>query len=111
MTQRESQRYDVVIVGARCAGAALAIHLRRAGVSVTLVDSAVLPSDQPMSTHLVQPPGMDELDALGVGVHVHALAPALHASRFDFDGRTFVLRYGTGRAAHCLRREKLDALL
>ncbi len=111
MTSRTSDRYDVVIVGARCAGAALAVHLRRAGLSVAIVDSASLPSDQPMSTHLVQPPGMDELDTLGVGIHVRALAPALHGSRFDFDGRTFTLRYGSARAAHCLRREKLDGLL
>src|SRR5712671_1950096 len=103
MTSRTSDRYDVVIVGARCAGAALAVHLRRAGVSVALVDSASLPSDQPMSTHLVQPPGMDELDALGIGDHVRALSPALHTSRFDFDRRTLMLRYGTDRAAHCLR--------
>ena len=98
-------------VGARCAGASLAAHLGRAGVSVALLDAAALPSDQPMSTHLVQPRGTDELDRLGVGDRARAISPALAAARFDFDGREMILRYGSGRAAHCLRRNKLDQML
>jgi len=104
-------RYDVLVVGARCAGASLATHLARAGVSVALLDAASLPSDQPMSTHLIQPPGMDELDRLGVGEQVRRLSPAITAVRSGFDDEEMVLRYGDGRAAHCLRREKLDRLL
>ena len=103
--------FDVVIVGARCAGASLGVYLRRAGLSVALLDASPLPSDQPMSTHLVQPPGMDELDALGVGDRVRALTPALSSGRFEFDGRAMTLRYGAGRSAHCLRRAALDGLL
>ena len=45
-------RFDVVIVGARCAGAALAQRLGAAGLSVALLDAAKLPSDQRTSTHL-----------------------------------------------------------
>ena len=43
-------RYDVVIVGARCAGATLATFLARAGASVLLLDKDRLPSDQILST-------------------------------------------------------------
>src|SRR5215207_9438824 len=103
--------FDVIIVGARCAGAPLAYHLASAGLSVALLDAARLPGDQRTSTHLVQPPGMDELDALGVGPIVRRLSPALRVVRLSFDGLEARLPYGRGRAAHCLRRETLDRLL
>jgi len=102
---------DVVIVGARCAGAALAQRLAAAGRTVALVDSAPLPSGQAMSTHLIQPPGMDELDELGIGAPVRELSPPLRTVRLEFDGREMVLPYGVGRPAHCLRRTELDVLL
>lgn len=102
---------DVVVVGARCAGAALAQRLAGAGLSVALLDAARLPSDQGTSTHLIQPPGMDELDALGVGDAVRSLSPALHTARLTYDGRQARLPYPPGRPAHCLRREPLDHLL
>jgi 2-polyprenyl-6-methoxyphenol hydroxylase-like FAD-dependent oxidoreductase len=60
------ESFDVVVVGARCAGAALATHLARAGMQVCLVDKAAFPSETP-STHVIQPRGvalLDELDAL-----------------------------------------------
>lgn len=104
-------RVDVLVVGARCAGASVAAHVARAGASVTLLDASALPSDQPMSTHLIQPPGMAELDRLGVGARVRQLCPALTSARFSFDDRQMVLRYDEGAAAHCLSREKLDVLL
>jgi flavin-dependent dehydrogenase len=104
-----AHRYDVAIVGARCAGAALAQRLAFAGLSVVLLDSAKLPSDQPNSTHLVQPPGMRDLDALGVGAAVRELSPALRAVRLSYGGSE--ARFPYEGAAHCLRRDKLDALL
>jgi flavin-dependent dehydrogenase len=112
--------FDVIVVGARIAGAALAQRLAGNGLTVALLDAAPLPSGQPMSTHLIQPPGMDELDALhslgvgvgvGVGEQVRALSPTLHSVRMAFDGREIVFPYGPGRAAHCLRRTELDRLL
>jgi flavin-dependent dehydrogenase len=106
-----AERFDVVIVGARCAGAALAQRLAAAGLSVALLDAAKLPSDQRTSTHLVQPPGMDELDTLGVGDSVRRAAPALGALRLSYDGNEVRLPYQPGRAAYCLRREQLDLLL
>jgi flavin-dependent dehydrogenase len=105
------QRFDVVIVGARCAGAALAQRLSTAGLSVALLDAAKLPSDQRTSTHLIHPPGMDELDALGIGDSVRRAAPALSALRLSYDEYETLLPNRAGRAAYCLRREKLDDLL
>jgi flavin-dependent dehydrogenase len=108
---RPGVAFDVIIVGARCAGASLAFQLASAGLSVALVDAARLPSGQPTSTHLIQPPGMDELDALGVAPVVRRLSPALRVARLSFDGHEVRLPYGVDRAAHCLRRETLDRLL
>jgi 2-polyprenyl-6-methoxyphenol hydroxylase-like FAD-dependent oxidoreductase len=98
-------RFDVIVVGARCAGSALAYHLARAGMSVVMVDAARMPSGQSVSTHLIQPPGMDELETLGVAARVRELAPALRQFRLSFDEHEALLSYGPGRAARCLRRE------
>jgi flavin-dependent dehydrogenase len=106
-----TKRFDVVIVGARCAGAALAQRIATAGLSVALVDAARLPSDQRTSTHLIHPPGMDELDALGIGNSVREASPALRALRLSYDGHEALLPIPGRRAAHCLRREILDGLL
>jgi flavin-dependent dehydrogenase len=106
-----AESFDVIVVGARCAGSGLACHLARSGASVALVDAARLPSDQRASTHLVQPPGIAELDALGIGKAVRHAAPALHALRLSYDGEEARLPYGEGRTAHCVRREQLDGLL
>jgi menaquinone-9 beta-reductase len=57
--------FDVVIVGARCAGAPLARQLAGQGVRVCVVDRARFPSDTP-STHVIQPCGVAALARLGV---------------------------------------------
>lgn len=56
--------FDVIIVGARCAGSSLAVLLARAGWRVAVVDKARFPSDT-LSTHVVFPDGVARLDALG----------------------------------------------
>lgn len=71
---------EIVVVGARCAGAPLATHLARAGRSVVLLDAAKLPSDQTTSTHLIHPPGLEELNTLGVADTVRAASPASNSS-------------------------------
>jgi flavin-dependent dehydrogenase len=106
-----AEQFDVAIVGARCAGAALGKRLADAGLSVALLDAAKLPSDQPCSTHLIQPPGMDQLDALGIGETVRRESPALAAARLAYDAEEARLPYSEPRPAHCLRRERLDGLL
>ena len=49
--------YDVIIVGARVAGASTAMLLARRGLKVLVVDRATFPSDT-LSTHQVQLPGV-----------------------------------------------------
>jgi 2-polyprenyl-6-methoxyphenol hydroxylase-like FAD-dependent oxidoreductase len=58
------ERYDVVIVGARCAGAALAIELARARLKVLVVDRDEFPSDT-LSTHGLWPNAISRLEYLG----------------------------------------------
>ena len=57
--------YDVVVVGARCGGAPLAMLLARAGHRVALVDRASFPSDT-MSTHFLWQRGTARLQAWGL---------------------------------------------
>ncbi|MGE5183190.1 MAG: NAD(P)/FAD-dependent oxidoreductase [Acidobacteriota bacterium] len=101
--------WDAVVVGARCAGAPLARFLARAGKRVLLLDAAKFPSDKPLSTHVIQPYGMEILDELGLGDRVRAVAPPI---------TTFVQALGPHAAnielpvgACCPRRVDLDALL
>ena len=51
---------DVLVVGARLAGCALAAPLARAGRSVLVLDRMRFPSDQ-LSTHVLLPAGTSEL--------------------------------------------------
>jgi 2-polyprenyl-6-methoxyphenol hydroxylase-like FAD-dependent oxidoreductase len=57
--------YDVIIVGARCAGASTALLLARQGVRVLLTDRVVFPSDT-VSTHLLHPAGVAHLRRWGL---------------------------------------------
>ena len=57
--------YDVIIVGARCAGASTALSLARQGVRVLLVDRAGFPSDT-VSTHLLHAAGVAQLKEWGL---------------------------------------------
>src|SRR3954447_24662036 len=56
---------DVVVVGARCAGAATAMLLARAGARVALIDRSPLGSDT-LSTHALMRAGALQLDRWGL---------------------------------------------
>jgi len=60
-----SERFDVVVVGARCAGSPLATFLARAGFRVCVIDQVGFPSDT-LSTHMFQISGIEVLERLGV---------------------------------------------
>ena len=109
-----SERVDAIVVGARCAGSAAAIALARAGRRVVALDRVSFPADT-ISTHLLWPGGVAELQALGALGRVEALgAPRMpHALggagevtvRGDYtpvDGIDYAL---------CVRRPGLDAAL
>jgi 2-polyprenyl-6-methoxyphenol hydroxylase-like FAD-dependent oxidoreductase len=102
---------DVIIVGARCAGATLGALLSRRGVRTLLLEASPRGTDMPLSTHLVQPPGMDVLDAIGVGDRVRAVTPASARFRYALDESVLISDALPGRAAHCVRRATLDPWL
>ncbi|WP_079408251.1 NAD(P)/FAD-dependent oxidoreductase [Streptomyces sp. 3211] len=52
--------YDVIVVGARAAGAATAMLLAQTGARVLMLDRASFPSDT-VSTHFIQPSGVERL--------------------------------------------------
>ncbi|MGH8911415.1 MAG: NAD(P)/FAD-dependent oxidoreductase, partial [Acidimicrobiia bacterium] len=60
-----NDHYDVVVVGARVAGAATALHLARAGHRVAVVDRAGPPTDT-TSTHALMRTGVLQLRRAGV---------------------------------------------
>jgi len=103
--------YDVVIVGARCAGATLATYLARTGASVLLLDKDKQPSDQILSTHTIHPPGIDVLDDVGVGEAVRRDAPATRVGRIRKNRGVVDVPFTEGRAEYCPRRKRLDGLL
>ena len=57
--------YDVIVVGARCAGSSTAMLLARKGYRVLLVDKARFPSDT-LSTHYIHQPGISRLKRWGL---------------------------------------------
>jgi flavin-dependent dehydrogenase len=78
----ESQ-YDVIVVGARCAGSPTAMLLARHGYKVLLVDRATFPSDT-VSTHLIHPPGVGKLAKWGLLDRLTATGcPAIREYAFD----------------------------
>ncbi|MEV0062265.1 NAD(P)/FAD-dependent oxidoreductase [Nocardia sp. NPDC050718] len=105
---------DVVIVGARCAGAATAVTSARAGRSVIVLDAAPLPSET-LSTHLLWPAGLAELRTLGVLADVKALgAPRLTQAYAEGAGYGITSTFPTVDGidyAMCVRRTGLDDVL
>jgi flavin-dependent dehydrogenase len=107
------QRYDVIVVGARCAGSPTAMLLARKRYRVLLVDRATFPSDT-LSTHVVQPLGAAALARWGLLDRlVSTGCPPIHTYVFDFGPFTIAGAPGTNRSpfAYCPRRIVLDKLL
>ncbi len=69
------ERFDVVVVGARLAGCAVAAPLARAGRRVLVLDRMRFPSDQ-LSTHVLLPAGTSELASLGALPRILSLNPS-----------------------------------
>jgi len=105
--------YDVIVVGARCAGSPTAMLLARKGYRVLLADRATFPSDT-LSTHVVQPLGVAALKRWGLLDRLAATGcPPIHTYAFDFGPVTIAGSPGTADApvAYCPRRIVLDKLL
>jgi 2-polyprenyl-6-methoxyphenol hydroxylase-like FAD-dependent oxidoreductase len=106
--------YDVIVVGARVAGAATAMLLARQGLRVLAVDRVSFPSDT-ISSHQVQVPGVARLHRWGLLDQLRA-AGTPPARRVRFDSGDVVLAgsfpaYAGVDALYSPRRTMLDALL
>lgn len=106
-----AKTYDAVVVGGRCAGAALATYLARDGLSVALLEADPPGSDQVLSTHTIHPPGMDVLDDLGVGEAIRSHSPPARTLRLYVDGSFIDVTPPADRHECCPRRYRLDRLL
>ena len=81
-------RHDVVVVGARAAGAATALLLARLGYDVVLVDRAVFPADT-LSTHQIARTGVVQLHRWGLlDAVLDSGAPAIRQVTFTAEGRS-----------------------
>jgi flavin-dependent dehydrogenase len=81
--------YDVIVVGARCAGSSTARLLAEAGHRVLLVDRASFPSDT-VSTHCIDPVGIKLLETWGLIDKVLATnAPAVSRLVLNVGGGEF----------------------
>ena len=81
--------YDVIVVGARCAGSPLAMLLARRGYRVLLLDRARFPSDT-VSTHYIHQPGVAHLKEWGLLDQVRATGcPPIEEVGWDIEGITF----------------------
>jgi flavin-dependent dehydrogenase len=106
-------RYDAIVVGARCAGSPTAMLLAGKGHRVLVVDRASFPSDT-LSTHIVHPPGVASLGRWGLLERVTATGcPPIHTYEFDFGPFTISGAPGTKATpvAYGPRRTVLDKLL
>ena len=93
-------RYDAIVVGARCAGSPTAMLLARKGYKVLVVDRATFPSDT-VSTHLVHPPGVASLRRWGLLDRLVATGcPPIHTYAFDFG--PFTISGSPGTDGHAL---------
>jgi 2-polyprenyl-6-methoxyphenol hydroxylase-like FAD-dependent oxidoreductase len=105
--------YDVIVVGARCAGSPTAMLLARKGYRVLVVDRATFPSDT-ISTHVVHPRAVAALARWGLLERLTATGcPPIHTYTFDFGPFTIAGSPGTqdSPVTYCPRRTVLDKLL
>jgi flavin-dependent dehydrogenase len=108
------ERFDVVVIGARCAGAATAMLLARRGRSVLVLDRARKGSDT-LSTHALMRGGVLQLRRWGLlGQIVSAGTPAIRQTQFHYGGETTTVSIGPAAGVDALyapRRTLLDRVL
>lgn len=108
-----TKMFDVIVVGARCAGSPTAMLLARKGYRVLVVDRATFPCDT-LSTHILHPLGVRALSKWGLLDRLTATGcPPIDTYAFDFGPFTIAGAPGTEEApvAYCPRRTILDTLL
>jgi menaquinone-9 beta-reductase len=110
----ERPRYDVLVVGARCAGAATALLLARRGLSVLVVDRGGYGADT-LSTHALMRGGVLQLARWGVlPAIVAAGTPAVRSTVFHYGDAALELAVRPSHGVDALyapRRTVLDRAL
>jgi flavin-dependent dehydrogenase len=113
-TAAPTERFDVVIVGARCAGAATAMLLARAGVRVLVVERGMRGTDT-LSTHALMRAGVLQLHRWGLLDELRAAGtPPVHRTTFRYGQNTtsVTLKPVAGvDALYAPRRTVLDPML
>ncbi len=114
MRTPQRSHHDVVVIGSRCAGAATAMLLARAGHDVAVVDRSRFPSDV-LSTHGLVRGGVVQLNRWGLLEDVLATgAPAVREVTFRREDTQITRRIKERAGVDLLfapRRHVLDALL
>jgi 2-polyprenyl-6-methoxyphenol hydroxylase-like FAD-dependent oxidoreductase len=113
-TQQIRSEYDAIIVGARCAGAATAMLLARAGQRVLAVDRSPYGSDM-LSTHALMRGGVQQLHRWGLLDRLKAEGtPTVRSTSFHY-GDEFIkipiMPRGGIEGLYGPRRTVLDRLL
>jgi flavin-dependent dehydrogenase len=107
-------KFDAVVVGARCAGAATALLLARAGARVLVVDKGVYGSDT-LSTHALMRGAVLQLHQWGIlPAIVAGGTPPVQSTTFSYREQDVTVpiesRFGVG-ALYAPRRGLLDRIL
>jgi len=103
------EEFDAVIVGARCAGAATAMLMARAGLRVLVVDRTH-PRRDTLSTHALMRAGVLQLSRWGLLQRVVAAGtPPVTATTFHYGGHTETLQLT--EPLYAPRRTVLDTAL
>src|SRR6266566_3677068 len=114
MSTANTQHYDVIIAGARCAGAATALLLARQGARVLVLDKSRYGTDT-LSTHALMRGAVLQLHRWGLLADVVAAGtPAVRSATFHLPGAASTVqikpKHGVG-ALYAPRRAVLDAIL
>ena len=114
MNRTSSSTHDVVVVGARAAGAATAMLLARAGLDVLVVDRSRYGADT-LSTHALMRAGVVQLERWGLLDDIVAAGtPAVRKTTFSFTANEMSVAIEPAHGVDALyapRRTVLDPLL
>jgi len=110
-----SDSFDVIVVGARCAGSPLAALLAKRGISVALVEQATFPRDT-LSTAYFEARGMAFADSLGLTDRIRQTgAPFVNHNNVRLEDLRYVApipqRPGDVGGGVSVRRMLLDPIL